>query len=106
MLFAKRQRVFVRHHVERLAGILKCEAMSHCGYVKQAGVEAVHVLQRREKKVHSLWRLRQGLAGLAKVQRLQRVWERAVHQLRRRRRQMGSRLERGMTELNNSYVTI
>jgi len=106
MLFAKCQRVFVRYNVERRVGILKCEAVSHRGYVKQAGVEAVHILQWREKKVPSLRRLGQGLAGLAKVQRLQRVWERAVHQLWWRWRQMGSRLERGMTELNNSYVTI
>jgi hypothetical protein len=49
-------------------------------------VEKVHVLQQRQEDVLPVRRLGQGFAGLADVLRLQGVWNRHVHRMRRERR--------------------
>jgi hypothetical protein len=49
-------------------------------------MEKVYVLQQRQEDVLPVRRLGKGLTGLADVLRLQGVWNRHVHRMRRERR--------------------
>ncbi len=80
-----------------LENTLKCVPVDGQNDASKTTVEEMHILQQRKKDLFCMRGLRQSLSRVAKVLRLQRLWECALHQLWWKRwlpgKQVGRRLK-------------